>query len=793
MKRHFPPKLGRLPAAISSALVVMAPGLATAQNQDSDDEVLALEEVIVTASRREQSIADIPYNISAVSGDFIDAGRILETGELLRGIPGAAQVDFGARNNGVVNTIRIRGLSIDNNFAGDPSASTVAPVSAYLDETPIFANLILKDLERVEVLRGPQGTLYGSGSLGGTVRYIARRPVLGEFEGQVAASISTTDGSSGNNWDADVTLNIPLGDTVAARIVAGRLDYAGIIDLPNVYVLDNEGIPVAPDGIFAPTAVYERVKDADTVEVNFARVSLLWEPSDTFNALVSYAFQEDDVGGRMQPTMGVDGWGDPYGKYENGSIQREPSEREVDLLSLELNWDLGFATLTSSTSTYDHNGSSNSENTGFYAQNGWLAAFYYNYPRPMASAERSYYDEAFVQEIRLVSNTEGPFDWIIGGFYRDQDLGATQFSFLRGFQRWGDAAFGPGVVLNDNDFRYTRDENFKDTAIFGELTWHISDTFRVTGGFRYFDVEYENNTFQGVGLYNAFAIDTTARFTGSDSDTIFKLNASWDVNDDMMLYGTISEGYRRAGANAVPLEGVFAEDPAWQTYEPDTTTNYEIGLKGTGDNSFWSVAAFYIDWKNIQQNTATTNWGFFAAINGGDAHTQGIEAEYDFFFGDGWHARLGYAWTQGELDETFLSPDGVFVAGVAGWELPGLAEHTINAMVENTMTFGNGWDWNNRLGIYWQDDVKNGLSETDPRFALDLDSYALFDFISTVVINQNWSASLFVKNLTNEEAVSGVFTENWMGTDPSQNYFGSGAKSYIARPRTIGLAATYIF
>jgi outer membrane receptor protein involved in Fe transport len=748
--------------------------------------------VIVTASRREQSINDIPYNISAVGGDFIDKGKILSTGELLRGVPGAAVVDYGARNSGVVNSIRIRGLSIDNSFAGDPSQSAVAPVSTYLNDTPIYANLVLKDLERVEVLRGPQGTLYGSGSLGGTVRYLARRPVLGEFSGNASASFSNTDGSGGNNWDADVTLNFPLGETAAVRVVAGRLDYDGIIDLPNVYILDNEGIPVAPNGVLDPASEYEYVEDADTVEINFARASLLWEPTDSFDALLTYNFQEDDVGGRMQPTQGLDGWGDPYDRYQNGSIQREPATRDFDSLSLEMNFDVGFATLTSSTSHYDTSGASLSENTGFYAQNGWLAAFYYNYPRPMATADRSYSDEAFVQEIRLVSTTEGPIDWIAGVFYRDQDVGASQFSYLRGFYNWTQELWGCCVV-NDNDFRYIRDENFKDTAVFGELTWNVTDTFRLMGGFRYFDVDYRNDTFQGVGLYTSFAFDSEAQFSGSESDTIFKFNAAWDINDDMMLYGTMSEGYRRGGSNAVPLEGIFAEDPSWQTYEADTTTNYEIGLKGGGGGNFWSVAAFYVDWENIQQNTATTNWGFFAAINGGDAHTQGIEAEWDTYFGKGWHARLGYAYTKGELDETFLAPDGLFVAGQKGWGLPGLAEHTFNAMLENTFTLGNGWDWNNRLTAYYQDETKNSLTETNVKFAQTLGSFSIFDFNSTLVIDDRWSVGLFVKNLTNERAVSGIFKEEWMGTDPAQNYFGSGAKSYIARPRTIGVSVTFDF
>jgi outer membrane receptor protein involved in Fe transport len=458
-----------------------------------------------------------------------------------------------------------------------------------------------------------------------------------------------------------------------------------------------------------------------------------------------------------------------------------------------MNWNLGFATLTSSTSSYDTSGSSVSENTGFYAQAGWLGLYYYNYPRPMASADRSYSDEAFVQELRLVSNTDGAIDWILGAFYRDQDVTASQYSYLHGFKRWADTAWGDCCVLSDNDFRYFRDENFEDTAVFGELTWNLSDTFRMTGGFRWFDNDYVNDTLMGVGLYTTFGSTDMANFTGSDSDTIFKFNASWNLADDRLLYTTISEGYRRGGANAVPLSGTFAEDPAWQLYGPDTTTNYEFGLKGGSGASFWSLAAFYVDWENVQQNTATTTWGFFAAINGGDAHTQGIEAEWNTSFGDGWSTRLGYAYTKGELDQTFLSPDGAFVAGRDGWELPGVADHTFNATLEHHFNLSNGWDWNNRLSTYYQSETKNSLTETDLRFVAELDSFAMFDFISTVFNGENMSISLFVKNMFNEQAVSGLFNEVYMGTDPSQNYYGSGAKSYIARPRTVGVSVSYDF
>jgi outer membrane receptor protein involved in Fe transport len=779
-----------LSASIAAALLVSGHSAIAQEQVGEAEENLLMEEIVVTATRRESTIVEIPYNISAVSGEFIERSKIMTTGELLRGVPGANVIDYGARNAGNVNTIRIRGLAVDSNINVDVALSAVPPVSTYINDTPVYANMILKDLERVEVLRGPQGTLYGSGSLGGTVRYLTRRPVLGEFEGRLEGSFSQTSGSDGYNWDADVVLNFPMGDTFAARIVAGRIDYDGIIDLPNAYVLDGQGFPVAPDGILEETAVYERIEDVDTVEITYARAALLWQPNDTFDAVLTYSYQKDDVGGRMMPTDGNDGWGDPYGRYESGSVQREPSTREVDVLSLEMNFDLGFATLTSSTSGYDHSGESISENTGFSAQNGWLGDYYYNYPRPMHSGERSYSDEAFIQELRLVSNTDGAVDWIVGAFYRDQDTRSSQINYLRNFYNWAWTAWDCCVV-GDDDFRYNREENFKDKAVFGELTWNVTDSFRLTGGLRYFDLDYDNDTFMGVGLYDSFSINEEVSFDGGDSDTLFKFNASWDVRENAMLYGTISEGFRRGGTNAVPLSGVFAESPAWLRYGPDYTTNYEIGIKGTGHNSFYNVSLFYVDWEDIQLNTATTYWGFYAAQNGSDAHTQGIEIEYDKFFGQNWHMNLGYSYTKGKLDADMWSADEIYVVAPKGQKLPGLAEHTLNAMVEHIWELDGGKQWVNRISAYYQSDTENAIS-TSARFAQELGSFSIWDFNSSLMFG-DWTVGLFVKNLFNEEGVVGVYKEEYMGTSPEQNYYGNGAKNVIARPRTIGLLVSWDF
>jgi outer membrane receptor protein involved in Fe transport len=786
-------KKNSLSSAIAAAVLAGIPSAALmAQDQAGEAEDSSLmEEIIVTATRRESTIVEIPYNISAVSGDFIETGKIMTTGELLRGVPGANVIDYGARNAGNVNSIRIRGLTIDSSAQQDVALSGVPPVSTYINDTPVYANLVLKDLERVEVLRGPQGTLYGSGSLGGTVRYMTRRPVLGSFEGRVEGSVSVTAGSGGTNWDVDAVLNVPMGETFAARLVAGHLDYAGIFDLPNAYVLDGQGFPVAPDGILADTAVYERIEDVDTVDIDFARVSLLWIPNDNFDAMLTWSYQKDDVGGRMMPTQSNDGWGDPYGRYETGSVQREPSSRKVNIGALEMSYDFGFATLTSSTSYYEHTGDSISENTGFSAQRGWLADYYGNYPRPMHSAERSYEDEAFIQELRLVSNTDGVVDWIVGGFYRDQDTRSSQVNYLRNFYNWAWAAW-ECCALGDDDFRYNREENFKDKALFGELTWNVNDVFRLTGGIRYFDIDYENDTFMGVGLYDSFSINERVQFDGSDSDTLFKFNASWDVRDNSMLYATFSQGFRRGGTNAVPLTGVFAESPAWLKYDPDTTNNYELGIKGTGNNSFYNVSLFYVDWDKIQLNTATTYWGFYAAQNGGSASTKGIEIEYDKSFGNGWRVNLGYAYTKGKLKDDMWSADDIYIIATDGSKLPGLAEHTVNAMLENVYDMGNGMQWINRITGYYQSDTKNNISDTSARYSQEFDSFSLWDFNSQVEIG-DWTIGLFAKNLFNERGVVGIFKEQNMGTSPEQNYYGNGGKSVIARPRTVGLSVTYTF
>ena len=783
------PRLGLFTRTLlcGTALAGICAAPALAQESTAEDVV------VVTATGRSENILDVPYNITAVSGEQIEKARIRDSAELLRSVPGVSVVDRGERNGAVVNGVRIRGLNVDSAALGDYAVSAVSTVSTYVNDTPIFANFLLTDIAQVEVLRGPQGTLYGSGALGGTVRYTMNAPEIGEFGGHGQISLSQVDGSDGIGWNGDITLNVPLGDQLAFRGTLARADYPGLTDYVNLYALDANGIPVAPNGVLDPAATYRSQEDADTVDTWFGRASLLFQPTDTMDFTLNYFQQDDDIGARRGQALGTDGLGRPYKDYESGSIQLEPAERELDVVSLEANIDLGFATLTSSTSYYDHSGSSISENTGFYAQAGFLG-FYYNYPRPMASAVRTFGDESTTQEFRLVSDDGGQFDYVVGVYYQDQKRVSTQDSYLRGFKTWWNALFAgspatQAAVTGDQDFAYSRQEEFTDQALFGELTWHVSDQLDITGGARGFKNEADNTTFMDLPLYAGAFVPTTSVFTTDDDGVLWKLNAAYEFGDDDLAYATWSQGYRRGGTNAVPTSGSFAEDPRWQVYDSDRVDNYEVGIKGRLGGARYDASLFYIDWQDAQLNTATPAWGFFAVQNAGSAHSTGLELQLSGDFSDNWGYDFGYTYLQAELDEDFFSPTGALIDR-KGNRLPGAPEHMLNGALRYTRPIGDLL-FNARLDGFYQSETRNAVSQS-ALFNVDLDGFAIFNAVATVS-SDSWDLSAWVKNITNEEGVTGRYTEAYMGTLPAEGYFGNGSKDLISLPRTFGATLGFRF
>ncbi|MEM6681151.1 MAG: TonB-dependent receptor [Pseudomonadota bacterium] len=794
MKQSKSMQAGLVSVILSST--ALTPAIALAQA----DAEAPTEEIIVTTQRRQENLLDVPYNITVVDGASIEAAITLDNAELLRSIPGATQIDQGPRNI-QFNSIRIRGLNVDSSAFGDFLLGSIPTVSTYVNETPVFGNLALIDLQRVEVQRGPQATLYGSGALGGTVRYLTNAPEFDELEGYVLGTTSTVEGSDSLGYTLGGVFNLPVSDTFAIRANVLWQDFPGITDYVNLYARDADGVPIA--GLFPsgqdPDNLTQQA-DADTYESLYARLSARWQPTEDIDIIANYFYQDDQSGGRRQPSIGSDGAGNLYGEFDNGAVILEPADRDIHLVSLEANIDLGFATLTSASSYYDNQGASETDNTGFFANN--ISQFYYSayftFPRPLYTAERTFQDEAFVQEVRLVSNGGQLIDYVVGVFYQDQTRGATQVSDLVGFEAWADAFFFPAdFVFTDNVFTFEREEDYREIALFGEVTVNVTDDLKVTGGLRWFDNESTTNTFVRAGLYTFFNGEADTTFTAEDQDVLFRANIAYEFGDDDLVYATFSQGYRRGGSNGVPTIGQFANNPQWLIFESDTANNYEIGIKGTVLGLRYDAAAFIIDWDNPQFNTETPNGFFFAVANANAARTQGLELQLSgSALEDRLNYSIGYAYVDAQLTEDFIAPpgfgltEGTFVAA-DGAPLPGVAEHSINVAADYTQELNSNLSLITRIDGFYQSSTQNVLNPTVLN-ATEFDGFSIWDLTLTVAA-ESWNVSFFMKNMFNNRGVTGAFTQEAFGPNTNADFFGSNAREFIALPRTFGLGFNYGF
>ena len=315
----------------TSALTTVVPVMA----QESETEVMQETEqnfdvITVTATRRGMSTQDVPYNISAVSGRDMAKLGITDIDGLSDFVPGLNFIDFGARGNLISSTINLRGINTEGTANFSSPLASVAPVSTYVDETPVFANLRLVDIERVEVLRGPQGTLYGSGSLGGTVRFIQNKPKLDVFEGSISGGLGNTKGAGGVNYSIDGVVNIPVGEKLALRASVGYERDAGFIDFPNLYVLDANRNPVLTDStnIIGSPAQRMSVENANVEETKSLRIAAYFEPSESVNILATYHHQTDEADALSATTPEF--YSD--NRNSNAAFGLSPFESEVNML-----------------------------------------------------------------------------------------------------------------------------------------------------------------------------------------------------------------------------------------------------------------------------------------------------------------------------------------------------------------------------------------------------------------------------------------------------------------------------
>jgi len=804
--------------------------------QEEAEGEINVEEVIVTATSRETSVLEVPYNISTISGTEIQDRTILDNEELLRNFVGISSIDRGYRNAGTTSNVRIRGLNVDSSALQDYPTSAVSSVSTYVDQTPVFANFLLRDLKRVEVLRGPQGTLYGSGSLGGTVRYITNDPVIGVFEGSFNYTGSSVNGSDSNGKSFDIVLNLPLGDKTAYRLVTSKLDYPGITDYVNVFEVGyapatfyadaSYNIPVPRDGYAYPNfytspPIINSVKDADHVEISFLRHKFLFDISDRLELVVSSARQDDDVGGRRQASTGTkyilnDGCvslfatncysESVYGEYENGALMLEPSQRDVSVDSAELTFDGDDFDVIIVKSKDKKSGSSITDTTGFFAGNETFTstvAAYYSDPfnvgsywsqpaRPYAPAHRQYSNSTDTLEIKIISEIGEKFDYIFGYFRQDEKQTRNQQTYIKGVNLWRSSYNLGDFVIDkyEQDFDYFVGEAIKNKAFFGEVTFHVNDKLDATLGFREFEVDADANMEMSFKLYNLGPATDISNNT--DDGTLTKLNISYQANNNQNYFLTVSEGFRRGGVNAVPTEGTFIEEAGWVPFGSDTVSNVETGVKGYLDNGvFYNVSLYNISWEDPQLNTSTPNYGYYAVINGEEAKTTGMDIELSGSI-NAFDWNFGYAFNDTELTEDLYTPaSSPVLYASSGAQLPGSPEHTINFNLAHTKYFSSGLGLVNRFDTYFQSETRNYIGE-DSLYDAKFDGFHILNVSSTLFSDKGY-VTLFIKNILDERGVTGAFLNPAFGPQPEQGFYGSNNREFFALPRTIGIAVNRSF
>lgn len=763
----------QLLASIAAATVA-APGAAFAQ--------ATVEELIVTATRREGAVQDIPVNIAAVGGVELQRQGLTDLAELANFVPGVHLIDQGGRTS---DRIIVRGLNVDaigqTDVLGNNAGGTV---STYLGEIPIYVDLKLNDMARVEFLLGPQGTLYGAGTMGGAIRYIPNRPQFDEALFEVRGDLYQYSEADDPSTDFGVTFNFPLSDSFAIRGSFDRLGDSGYIDYN--YVVARPGIS-NPDIVTPGAAGYDLLQypDANTEDTFSGRLALRWAPTDWFDANLTYYFQDQKAGAR---TISSHRGTIPVGEYVSTLRYLEPNKRENELLALEFTADLGFAELTSAT------GYAKYRERGQRDQTNLLITLEYSYeafPSFSAYTLEDQEDETFTQELRLVSTGAGPLSWIVGAFYSDYESTGFSKEFTPGFDLYAINVWGTGGAprLDSLEYFAPGDTKLTEAAAFGEISYQFTDAWQVTLGGRYYSYELETRSAVDLPLlYTSIIPDgrgpndvvlTYEEDGQEDEGFLYKFNTSYDLTDDAMVYFTASQGYRIGGGNGiapcpVPLgnfQNVCAL-PDEVAYFPDKTTNYELGAKTQwwDDRLTLNGSIYYIDWTDPQLLSATVNGSGTITKNGKGAEAMGVELAMDAVLTDNLTVGATYAYTKAELTEdapalvsTIVDPavtpgagfGTVLLDGKAGDRLPGSPEHQFGLLVDYDRPLANGMSFGVNYSVRAIGDV---FSRTGNRGGgVTLDGYAMHNLSASLRgADDAWSVTLYADNLFDEFAESGV-------------------------------------
>lgn len=721
---------------LQSAIALVLLGLlhpAWGQSDGADQPIV--EEIVVTARKRgEEYLSNVAMSISAIGGDELLRRNLQRMDDYLRTEPGTNFVDRGTARNSVI----IRGITVDPGRGG-----TITGI--YIDETPVqglgFAgtgspDLGLVDIERVEVLRGPQGTLYGAGSMSGTVRTITRAPDLDALGGTLRLGGSNTSGSGDWNSDIEGVLNLPIvKDRFGLRAVAYRIDTSGYIR--NVAADD----PAKQAGVqLLGARLSDNVGDRGALEVNGYRLGALWQVQDNFSIRATAMGQDSDQDG--VPTIDV-----LQGSYEQSRYARldgtdEGLEDDLDLMSLVVDYAAKNWSLVSASAWNEYESSIDYDVGIFFLDSSGGV-------EPPIFLRQEFEEEVFTQELRWTWDDGGRWHALLGGFYEDRKSGFIQ----------GDAFEGTGGGGSTNRFSSSTEQ----TSFFGDVTHAVSDTWEISVGARFYDVDSSDD--EGN--------------TQNETDSTWKLGVHWRpeyqwLGDEPLVYFTWAEGFRPGYPVGTPppqcdqdgdgvIEGVGLP---FLNIESENLESLELGYKAAFANGRIAVSAalFYIEWDDLQLQLAVPPpCAFSLPFNASAAQSQGVEFGLNAMLTDNLQLDVSASVVEAELTQDAPS------IGNSGDRLPGTPEYNATFALDYVFPLANNEAWA-RTDIAWVSDFSNNFQGAPP----ELGDYTTVNVSAGIEIGA-WNLELYVINLTDSDAATWA-NPIWTPYDRESRL----------RPRTIG-------
>jgi len=767
----------RNPLALAIAFsMAMTANVALAQD-DQDDDFAGLEEVIVTATKRAESLQEVGMAITAI-----------DTQELER-LGAVALIDFAIRVPNLAMAYEADGR-FDSSSPSIRGVFGVGTTGFYIDDTQVNSSMLprVMDLERIEVLRGPQGSLYGARSMGGTIRMITNKAQINESDGQVHATLSTVDDGD-QNWNFDGVFNFPvIEDKFAMRITAYYGSNSGIFDRVWIPEWTDIGGNLRP----SPGPGFDKNENVDDEEYWGGNIAATWIFTENLSLDMKLMGQKVEADGL--PFADIDPESTETPRFFD---TEEPGTDEWYIGSFTFNWAVDAGNFVSTTAWYDRKTSEWEEEATFL---WWLFDQDIQIPiDPIESGINTTEKYSnFSHETRFTSDLDGALNFTAGVFYQDAEWDhhypravqtglADAIDELTGVPGLGQNC-DYGFCLTDDDLIFTTqtDTKTEELALFGELTWQINDVWSLTAGGRWYDTKIH-----AVNTADGFANSGPSSYDEKQSESGFnpKFLVQAQVNDDWNIYGSAAKGFRVGGVNGNLPPGLCGDeldalgiDPSnATTFDSDSLWSYELGFKSTlADNRVtFNGAVFFIDWKDVQQFNRLA-CGFQFTANAGAAESTGFELELAAAPVEGLTLSAAVGYTDAEITE-----DGG-VAGVAtGDKVQGVPDWTGTATAQYMWPSFGDWDGLVRGDFNYYGDSYSANNESVGANARLRESWTGLN-LRAGIVNERWDLIVFVDNVTDERA-SLADSRSIAAEAPGRQ------RLVVTRPRTIGIEARMRF